>query len=245
MTKAAGVLVALLGLAPMPLSAQTAPIIEVEAEPHHHLVLRNESVKVYAVTLASHDAFLMHRHDHDDIVIVLQDATTVSASPGRADILRISKAGEVRFSPRDLVHSVRNIGPGPYSFTGVELLQTQTGPRNLCGKQIPDSPPDCPPAATMADAGTPRVDVPQFETGQIQVTLARILPRQQARFGEAGRDELIVPLSAAKISATRGKGPETTLAPGEPVWLPRGRMRRKISNDSDAMLSIVVVSVKP
>lgn len=245
MTRAVGAFVALLGLLPSPFAAQSAATIEVESEPHHHLVLSNKSLKVYEVTLASHDAFLMHRHDHDDIVIVLQDATTVSSSPGQADILRISKAAEVRFSPRGLVHSVRNIGPGPYSFTGVELLQNQTAARNLCGKQIPDSPQDCTPTASGADASSPRVDVPQFETGQTRVTLAGLRAGQRATFGEADRDELVVPLGAARISTTKAKDREAALAPGEPAWLPRGKAKRKVRNNSDAELSIIVVSIQP
>jgi quercetin dioxygenase-like cupin family protein len=237
-------LFALLGILPMPLAAQTGPIIEVEAEPHHHLALKNGAVKVYVVSLASHDAFLMHRHDHDDLVIVMGEATTVSASPGQADTLRISKPGEVRLSPRNLVHSVRNIGQSPYSFTGVELLQNQTGARNLCGKQVPDSPPDC-PAAPLADANAPRVDVPQFETDQTRVVLARIRPHKHSTFGEAGRDELLVPLGGAQISALARKGPDRTLQPGECAWLARGKAKRTITNNNDTELSIVLVSLKP
>jgi len=114
---------ALFILLPLLLAAQTAPPVSMEDEPHHRLVLKNDVLKVYAVDVASHDALAMHRHDHDDIAFVLGDATTVSTSPGEADLLRISKPGEVRFAPGPRNHSLRNIGQGPYRLVTIVLLR--------------------------------------------------------------------------------------------------------------------------
>jgi len=235
---------ALLIVLPMSLAAQTVPAVSMEEEPHHRLVLKNDVLKVYAVDVASHDALAMHRHDHDDIAVILADATTVSTSPGQADLLRISKPGEVRFAPGPRTHSLRNIGPGPYRLITIELLRKQSGAHNLCGKQITNSPQNCQSAAEV-DANAPRNDVPQFESDQTRVTSSRLRANRQAAFGEADRDELIVLGGAATISAASGKGPDQSLAPGEVVWIPRGKAKRAIKNNNDADLSIVVVAVKP
>jgi quercetin dioxygenase-like cupin family protein len=112
---------------PLLVAAQTLPTIPLEEEPHHRLLLKNDVLKVYAVDVASHDALALHRHDHDDIAVILGDATTVSTSPGQADLLRISKPGEVRFAPGPRTHSLRNIGQGPYRLVTIELLRKQSG----------------------------------------------------------------------------------------------------------------------
>lgn len=224
--------------------AQAIPPVPAEEEPHHRLVLKNEVVKVYAVDVASHDALGMHRHDHDDIAVVLGDATTVNTAPGQADLLRISKPGEVRFASGPRTHSLRNIGPAPYRLITIELLGKQSNARNLCGKQIPNSPPNC-QSPKEADANAPRMDVPQFETDQMRISVTRIRVNERGEFGETDRHELIVLLGSAAISAVSGKGREQILAPGEAVWITRGKARRTIRNNNDADLSIVVVSAKP
>jgi quercetin dioxygenase-like cupin family protein len=244
MTRPAKAFFALLGALPSLAAAQAPPSVAMEQEPHHHLTLKNDAVKVYAVELPSHDALAMHRHDHDDIVVVIRDATTVTSAPGQADVLRTSKAGEVRFSQGGRVHSVRNIGPSSYRFAAVELLRDQTGARNLCGKQIAGSPPNCPVAA-VADPDSARVDVPQFETDQTRVVLTRIRAHGQAAFGERDRDELTIAMSSAAISAAARKEPEETLNPGEPVWIPNSKSKRILRNNSDMELNVVTISIEP
>jgi quercetin dioxygenase-like cupin family protein len=226
------------------MAAQTLPTVPLEEEPHHRLILKNDVLKVYAVDVASHDALAMHHHDHDDIAVIRGDAVTVSTSPGQADLLRISKPGEVRFAPGPRTHSLRNIGQGPYRLITIELLRKQSSAHNLCGKQVANSPQNCQSAAEV-DANAPRVDVPQFETDQTRVLVSRLRSNRQAAFGEVDRDELIVLWGGAAISSASGKGPDQSLEPGEAVWIPRGKAKRAIKNNNDADLSIVVVAIKP
>jgi hypothetical protein len=241
-------LVALLCLLPVGLAAQTspasAPVITMDEEPHHHLALQNGFVKVFEVYLAPRDAFLMHRHDTDDVAIILGDATTVSTTPGKADVLTMSKAGEVRFARSGRIHSVRNIGPMDYRMVSIDLLRPQTGARNLCGTQIPDGKPACPSSAP-AGSNSSHTDVPQFETNQIRVTLTSIHPHQLASFGDANLDELIIPIDQAMIAAVAGIGPDRSLAAGDPVWIDRGGARRTVKNQGDKELRVVLIAFKP
>src|SRR5450756_296945 len=75
---------------PAPVAAQAPSVIKMDEEPHHHLALKNDVVKVFEIDFAPRDAISMHRHDNDEVSIAVGDATTVSTTPGQADVLRIS-----------------------------------------------------------------------------------------------------------------------------------------------------------
>jgi quercetin dioxygenase-like cupin family protein len=218
------------------LLAQAPTAITLDEEAHHHLVLKNKTVKVFEIDLAPRDALLMHRHDQDEISVVFGAAATVSTTPGQADILRISKAGDIGFTRGGWVHSVRNIGQTAYRSVLIDLLRTQTGARNLCGAQMKDLPTSCP--GTAADANAPRTDVPQFDTDQLRVTLTRIRPRQQAIFGDPDRDDLIVAIDEAVVA--KRKTP-----PGSVFWTARGGARRVFKNNGDMEIRVVSVAFKP
>jgi hypothetical protein len=216
-----------------------------EQEPHHHLVMKNDIVQVFEIDLAPRDAMSMHRHDYDEVLIAVGEAATVSTTPGQADILTISKPGNASFTRGGWEHSVRNIGQTTYHSISIDLLRAQTGPRNICGTQIPDLPANCP--AVTVDANAPRVDQPQFETDQMRVTLTRIRPRQQATLGESGRDNLIVTIDEAAITGTLIKSApaDQKLGAGSRFWIERGGAGRILKNNSDTEVRVVTVSFKP
>jgi quercetin dioxygenase-like cupin family protein len=224
----------ILWVLPVSLLAQAPTAITLDEEAHHHLVLKNNAVKVFEIDLAPRDALLMHRHDQDEISVVFGAATTVSTTPGQADILTISKAGDIGFTRGGWVHSVRNIGQTAFHSVLIDLQRTQTGARNMCGAQVKDTPANCP--ATAANAT--RADVPQFETDQVRVTLTRIRPRQQAIFGEPDRDDLIIAIDEAVVTNQK-------MPPGGTIWIARGGARRVIKNNSEKEISVVSVAFKP
>jgi len=226
----------MLWVLPLSLLAQLPAAVTLDKEAHHHLVLKNKTVKVFEIDLAPRDAMLMHRHDHDEISVVIGAATTVRTTPGTADILTISKTGDIGFTRGGWVHSVRNIGQTAYQSVLIDLLSTQTGARNLCGAQVKDMPTNCP--AMAADANAPRADLPQFETDQVRVTLTRIRPGQQAMLGEPDRTDLIVAIDEAVVANRK-------MPPGGTLWIARGGARRVIKNNSDQDIRIVSVAFKP
>jgi quercetin dioxygenase-like cupin family protein len=229
---------------PLPLTAQAPKVITMDDEPHHHLAFKNDVVKVFEVELQPRDSFLMHSHDTDDVAVVVADATTVTVSPGKADVLQISKTGEVRFARGGRVHLVRNIGQTPYRIVSIDLLRPQTGVRNLCGSQIANEPPNC-PAPPARGANAPHVDQPQFETDQTRVTVTRIRPQQSATLGDSDRDDLIVTIDESAVAPAAGKGPDEALHPGDFVWVGRGETQRIIKNNSEKEVRVVTVACKP
>jgi quercetin dioxygenase-like cupin family protein len=106
--------------------AQQAPV-PVEQEPHHHVVLKNDSVLVTHVVIPPGEATLYHTHSYDRAAIhltnnniTLQQLNQPESEPMPA------KIGEISASTRQgdpLTHRVRNIGPGPFEVIDVEFLQ--------------------------------------------------------------------------------------------------------------------------
>jgi quercetin dioxygenase-like cupin family protein len=119
------VVLAVLFLAALALPAQTSSPAEVEitAEPHHHLVLENDYVRVFMAEVSPHDATLMHRHRHDYVFVTLEDSEISNEVAGKAPVHLTLKAGEVRASDGDFAHIARNVGTTPFRALAVELLQ--------------------------------------------------------------------------------------------------------------------------
>lgn len=116
----------LAGIAP----AQQSPVA-VEDEPHHHVVLKNESVLVIRLALPAGESTLFHTHSHDRVTIDLTSTTITRQKLGDPEIVRDpTKAGDVAASELNgpYTHQVRNVGPGPLEVLDVELLHRPTQP---------------------------------------------------------------------------------------------------------------------
>ena len=53
------------------LFGQSVSEVEITAEPHHHLALENQYVRVFKVDVPPHESTLMHRHRHDYVFVTL------------------------------------------------------------------------------------------------------------------------------------------------------------------------------
>ena len=242
--KAIGAGITLLFILTPPVAAQAPPIIPIDQEPHHHLVLQNSVVKVFQAELPPRDAFPMHRHDADDVAVLLGAATTVSTTPGQPDVLTVSKTADVMFTPSGYTHSVRNIGQTAYRLISIELLRPQTATHGICGTQLSNLKTEC-RAVRARETNAPRADLPQFTTDQILVTLVTIGPYQSASFGEQERDNLIVLVDDAMIAPSGRQGQDRILSQGSPVWIARGSAKQDLKNNSDTILRVVTVAFHP
>jgi hypothetical protein len=215
-----------------------------DQEPHHRLVLQNKVVKVFHVELPPRDAFLIYRHNNDNVAVLLGTATTVSTTPGQADVLTISMAADVMFTRSGYTHSVRNIGQTAYRLISIELLRPQTGTHSICGTQLSNLKTEC-RAVRARETNAPRADLPEFETDQIRVTLVTIRPHQSASFGEQERDNLIILVDEAVVAPSGRQGQDQTLSQGSPVWIARVSAKQVLKNNTDNELRIVTVAFKP
>jgi len=101
-------------------------ITPITSEPHHHLVLTTDRVRVFDVHVAPHTVTLMHRHDYDYLFITLGAATVTSARWGDGTSRLVLKDGEVRFSKGAFSHTASDDGDQPFHNVTIELLHPST-----------------------------------------------------------------------------------------------------------------------
>jgi quercetin dioxygenase-like cupin family protein len=110
---------------------QQAPV-PVEQEPHHHVVLKNDSVLVTRVTIPPGEVTLYHTHSYDRAAVHLTNNMVTFQLPNQPESEQMpAKTGEISASTRKgdpLTHRVRNAGPGSFEVIDVEFLQRPAQP---------------------------------------------------------------------------------------------------------------------
>ncbi|HEY2361998.1 MAG TPA: hypothetical protein VGK36_12835 [Candidatus Angelobacter sp.] len=113
--------------------AQHQQSVEITSEPSHHLVLQNEYVRVFDVTVAPRATTLVHKHNHDYLFVTLGDSDVVSVRPGEKPVALKLKDGEVRFTPGNFAHAAINQSDRPFHNTTIELLQSSANVKTCTG----------------------------------------------------------------------------------------------------------------
>jgi len=126
------------------LSAQSAPEVEITAEPHHHQILANDFVRVFSVEVPAHSDTLMHWHRHDYIYVTLGTTKVVNAVKGKDPVSITLADGETRFLPATFAHIARDVDDHPFKNVTIELLQDE---------KLRQSPAHWDPAQPDADRG--------------------------------------------------------------------------------------------
>jgi mannose-6-phosphate isomerase-like protein (cupin superfamily) len=109
------------------LAAQAlAPEVELNAEPHHHLTLENQYVRVYNVEVPPHTDTLMHWHRHDYFSVNLGTATVVNAVKDKPPATITLQDGETHFSPAAFAHIARNETDQPFRNLTIEIVDDET-----------------------------------------------------------------------------------------------------------------------
>ncbi len=105
------------------LTAQSAPEVEITAEPHHHLAFANDQVRVFTVEVAPHSETLMHVHHHDYIYVNLGAAEVVNTVKGKDPVTVKLRDGDTNFLAAGFAHTARNLSTQPFRDVIIELLQ--------------------------------------------------------------------------------------------------------------------------
>lgn len=106
--------------------AQQSQPVEITSEPRHHLVLENQYVRVFDVTVEPKGTTLVHRHNHDYLFVTLGDSDITSVRPGEQPVHLVVKDGETRFTPGNFAHAAINNSDKPFHNITIELLQPST-----------------------------------------------------------------------------------------------------------------------
>jgi quercetin dioxygenase-like cupin family protein len=208
--------IAVICLLPLPLVAQTHDVITMDQEPHHHLALHNDYVKVFNVEVMPGDSIVLHSHDQDTIAIAIGEQLVTVGIPGKTIPPSKNADGQVRLQRAGYIHSTHVDGDTPYHTVAVELMQKQTSFHNLCAEILSGQPLNCPKVVIPIGASNVQ---PLLESDETRALLVRVLAHQSMKLGESPAAQVIVALDAASVSSGTAKGPEKALKPGDFVWM--------------------------
>jgi len=137
-------------------------------EPHDHAVYEDARVRIFEVQIAPRESAQAHRHDSDHVWI--------------------NDTG-IHFSRAGINHAERN------HDVIVELLQPQTGPRNVCGEVLTGEYLHChEPGPEWLGANFEIL----FETDQTRVGILRIAPNATLAVPPAEVPPLLIPLEGTE-----------------------------------------------
>ena len=233
---------AALWLLPSALVAQTPAVPTMDHEPHHHLALHNDYVKVFNVEVAPGDSIILHSHDQDTIAIAIGDQLVTVGIPGKTVPQSKNADGQVRLQRAGYIHSTHVDGDTPYHTVAVELMQPQTNFHNLCAEILPGLPLNCSKVDKMpAGASSSQ---PLLESDQTRATLVQVPTHQSIKVGDSGLG-VVVALDPATISGT-SKDSGKVLKPGDFVWLDGGSGQgRSFKNDGAKEARFIEIDFKP
>lgn len=228
--KAKTACIAVMCLLSSPLVAQTPAVPTMDHEPHHHLALHNDYVKVFNVQVSPGDSIILHSHDQDTVAIAIGDQLVTVGIPGKLDVHQKNADAQVRLQRSGYIHSTHVDGDTPYHTVAVELMHPQTNFHNVCAEILPGQPQNCPMVVVKPIGASS--SQPLVESDQTRVSLVHAPPHQSINVGEWW-PEVIVALDAATISGP-SKEPGKTLNPGDFVWLEGGSGHGRSYKNSSA-----------
>ncbi len=226
-------------------SAVQQQVVPLDAEPHHQIVLRNDFVHVYGVSVQPLDATLLHRHDLPYLTVSLGATEVENAVVGKPEVRLSLEDGQVTYSPGGFAHAVRTDAGMVFRNVTMELAKPQGTARNVC-KQIVPGPLACPqetakgkkPAAEPADD-----DIPYLETDEVRVDLVKVSSGRDYVEATPKQNAVLVALTNAGLDVNLGGEHSSFLHEGDVLWLPAGT-RRRIVDFLGTRSSFLLVSFK-
>jgi quercetin dioxygenase-like cupin family protein len=225
---------------PVPLAHGNTP-----GEPHHHLRIENEYVRVYYVEVPPHENTQLHQHDHDYLFVTLGDSDVINAVRDKPEVHLVLKDGETHFTRGGFAHVARNLADTPFRNVTIELLKPQGVPHNRCAKIIDGPLGNCPNAGETRNAialRTMNVPVPMLETDELLVEAHLVKPDGTA-WTKAGPEpaRLLVSLNNVKLKVGSSDQMWKDMHPGDDIWIYPGAQLSvtNLSEDTDARFLIL------
>ena len=194
---------------------KTPSVVEITAEPSHHLVLQNRYVRVFSVEIAPRTSSLIHRHRHDYIFVSLGPAELSNQVEGKPPVGLKLADGEARFTQGNFAHLVRNESNTSFRNITIELLQDQkTG-------AIPASGDDDNRGLHVLKGGTEQVLFVKdgVKASEIELQIAGVEPKHRH-----AKAELLIALTDLVLrSDVVGKGTSNLeMKSGDVKWMEGG-----------------------
>lgn len=225
-------------------SAVEKQVVPLADEPHHQIVLRNDFVRVYSVSVQPLDATLIHKHDLPYLAVSLGASDVENDVNGKPPIRLSLQDGQVMYSSGGFAHAVRTDAGMVFRNITIELSKPQGTARNLC-KQIVPGPVECAPEATKGKKGAAEGDddMPYFETDGVRVEVIRVTSGHDYVDETAKENAVLVAMTNANLSVNLGGEHSSFLHDGDVVWLPAGT-HRKVVDFLGTHSNFLLVSLK-
>jgi mannose-6-phosphate isomerase-like protein (cupin superfamily) len=192
--------------------------VPVSEEPRQKVVFANEYVRVIDAALPVGDTTLFHRHDRDNVPVVITGATTRTRVIAGATSETTLVTGGVWFAKAAYTHQTANIGTTPLRFIDAEILA-----RWLHSDGDGDRAPI---------AGEMLV----LENDQVRISRVSLRPGESVTAHAHTSPLLHVEVSGGSISGT-------ARAPGAFAWLD-ARSSHSIENTGDRSYDAVIIEWK-
>jgi len=208
------------------LLTQAPTAVPIPKEPHHHLVLENDYVRVFRVSVPAHNATLLHQHDVPYLYVSLGPADVINAVQGKPEARIIMADGQLGYSPGHFAHIARNESDMDFNNVTIELLKPQGEVHNLCEKIVEGELGECHPFQNRSMSGKP-----YFRSEEMSVFFGTLNPKAPLST-LPNLDHLIVAMDQAEIGVTftdphsgsRPGQPTTRLGPGDTLWVRTNRI---------------------
>ena len=101
--------------------------VEIADEPHHTLILKNQAVRVFRLSLQPKEVTLPHRHDAFYAFVSLRPVTISNEVRGRQPVRTELKAGELHTSKGGFTIAERNVSSEAAQVLVIESLKRDDG----------------------------------------------------------------------------------------------------------------------
>lgn len=207
--------------------------VEISAEPHYTLLLENEDVRVYLLTLHPNDSAMV-RMRHSFITVPLQDGEIIMWDEGKSPIQHFQlHVGETNFhclSPvcvtpelldKGIAGGFRNDRASDFRNITVEFLDANVG-------------------WAMTGGGTINSSASMYVGGAV-VSDVKLDPESPSAAPHRPGGQLIIPLSDIDL---QGKGLRIRKSAGEVMWIPSGQTSA-LTNDGTGQADFISVELRP
>jgi hypothetical protein len=219
----------------LPIAAPAQNAIDISQEPHYHLLLENDKVRVFAVDVNPHTEVGLVRHPNNYLLIHPQESEVAVWSEGESGVVT------QRFPPNDIrfyfggkPRAIRNDGATGYHCLMVEFLNpkvTTYGYQSGSGRWTYGSdtiPPPVDPRAKFATV---------MPLGEARVKDIQLLPDDAYPAPEKAADELVIALSDVdlRLAEQRFRKSKEDL-----IWIPSGRQVQLTNNGADPSRFVLI-----
>ncbi len=226
---------------PMPLAHANVP-----GEPHHHLKIENEYVRVYYVEVPPHESTQLHQHDHDYLFVSLGPADVINAVRDKPEIHLQLKDGETHFTRGGFAHIARNLSDASFRNITIELLKPQEKPENLCAEILFGGGTNfCGKTLATSGGGHGFIVEPQMETAAAYLNMVRLEPETKGAASAVPAKSLVVALNDAEVQIDLKGGVTRILHGAEMAWIEAGGNAANPSNKPSSYLQITVKAASP